>query len=316
MNDFKIGVHLGVTDAGTLLTRIRQADAAGLDMVWSTTGGIAPDPLVVLAHAAVVTDRIGLGTSIVPTYPRHPLALAQGALALEQLSPGRLRLGIGPSHESIIDGAYGIPFHRPQAHLREYVAILRSLLETGRVDFDGELLSAHAEISAPTPVPILAGALRPRGFRLCGELTDGAISWMCPLSFIRDTAAPALEEGAKIANRPTPPLVTHVPVVVWEDRAAVRAGAAEAFGLYQSWPYYQQMMLDAGLPDATGDIFTDAMADALIISGNEDEVAEKIRGMRNFGASELLADICPIGENSSKAWDRTVELLGSLAREN
>ena len=109
MKDFRIGVHLGVTDASTMLARIVQADTAGLDMAWSTTGGIAPDPLVVLAHAASVTERIGLGTSIVPTYPRHPLALAQSALALEQLSPGRLRLGIGASHESIIHGFYGIP---------------------------------------------------------------------------------------------------------------------------------------------------------------------------------------------------------------
>ncbi len=316
MQDFRIGVHLGVTDASTMLARIVQADTAGLDMAWSTTGGIAPDPLVVFAHAASVTGRIGLGTSIVPTYPRHPLALAQSALAVEQLSPGRLRLGIGASHQSIIDGFYGIPFDRPQSHLREYLAILRSLLDTGRVDFDGEQMSAHAEIAQPTPVPILAAALRPRGFQLCGELTDGAISWMCPLPYIRDSASPALTAGAKAANRPTPPMVTHMPVVVWDDRAAVRAGAAQGFGLYQTWPYYQRMMVDAGLSDATGDTFTDAMADALVISGTEDEVAGQIRGMRAFGASELLADICPVGEDSARAWDRTIELLGVLSREN
>ena len=307
MKDFRIGVHLGVTDASTMLARIVQADAAGLDMVWSTTGGIAPDPLVVLAHAASVTDRIGLGTSIVPTYPRHPLALAQSALALEQLSPGRLRLGIGASHESIIHGFYGIPFERPQSHLREYVAILAVAARHRPRRFRRcSRLSAHAEIAEPTPVPILAAALRPRGFQLCGEITDGAISWMCPLPYIRDTAAPALVTRAlKSADRPAPPLVTHMPVVVSDDRAAVREGAAQGFGIYQTWPYYQRMMVDAGLSDATGDVFTDAMADALVISGTEDDVAEQIRGMRAFGASELLADISPLGDDSAHAWDRT-----------
>ncbi len=316
MHNFQIGVHLGIVDAPTMLARIIQADTAGLDMAWSTTGGIAPDPLAVFTRAAAETGQIGLGTSIVPTYPRHPLALAQSALALEQLSPGRLRLGIGASHQSIIHGFFGIAFDRPQSHLREYLAILRALLETGQVDFDGEQISAHAQISAPTPVPILAAALRPRGFRLCGELADGAISWMCPLPYVRDTAAPALAQGAQTADRPIPPLVTHVPVVVWDDRDAVRAGAAQAFGMYQSWPYYGQMMLDAGLSDATGDVFTDTMADALIISGDENEVAERIRGMPAFGASELLADICPVGDSSARAWDRTIDLLGALSRED
>lgn len=314
MRDFKIGVHLGVADASTMLSRIEQADGAGLDMAWSTVGGIAPDPLVVFTHAALRTDRIGLGTSIVPTYPRHPIALAQAAMALEQLSPGRLRLGIGPSHDSIVEGIYGIPFDRPQAHLREYIAILRAVLETGEVDFEGELLRARGQISAPTPVPILAGALRPRAFRLCGELTDGAISWMCPLPYIRDTALPALAEGAEGAGRPRPPLVAHMPVVVWDDRDTVRAGAAEGFGLYQGWHYYQRMMIEAGLEDARGDVFTDAMVDALIISGNEDEVEARIRGMPDFGASELLADICPVGADSARASDRTIGLLGAVAQ--
>ena len=89
-------------------------------------------------------------------------------MALEQPAPGRLRLGVGPSHASIVGGIYGLPFERPQAHLREYIGILRAVLETDRVDFDGDLLSAHGQISAPTPVPILAGA---RGLV---ELHDGA----------------------------------------------------------------------------------------------------------------------------------------------
>jgi F420-dependent oxidoreductase-like protein len=285
-----------------------------LDMVWSTVGGTAPDPFVVFGRAAEETE-IGFGTSIVPTFPRHPLVMAASALALEQLAPGRLRLGIGPSHEPIMAGMFALDFKRPLAHLREYVGILRALLHEGAVDVQGEMLGAHARLAEPAPVPILVAALRPRAFRLAGELTDGAISWMAPLPYLRDTAAPTLAEGAATAGRGRPPLVAHVPIVVSEDRDAVRIAAAKGFGNYQKMSFYQQMMLDAGLEDARGDVFTDAMADAIVISGDENTVAERVRGLPSFGVDELLADVVQTGETGDRDRARTLELLGALTQD-
>ena len=318
MRDLPIGVHLGFREARGMLDRTLAADAAGLDMVWSTVGGAAPDPFVVFGRAAEETS-IGFGTSIVPTYPRHPLVMASQALALEQLAPGRLRLGIGPSHRPVIEGMFGLGFERPLAHLREYVGILRALLHEGAVNVAGEQLTARARIDAPAPVPILIATLRPRAYRLAGEISDGAISWMSPLPFLRDQAAPAVAAGAAAAGRPAPPIVAHVPVVVSEDRAAVRAAAAKQFGNYQRLPFYERMMLDAGLPDAAGDVFTDAMADAIIISGDENAVADRVRGLPRFGVGELLADIvdtASAGTEARAARDRrrTLELLGALAQ--
>ena len=315
MHDLTIGVHLSARDAAGMLERIQQADAARLDMVWSTVGGAAPDPFVVFGRAAGETT-IGFGTSIVPTFPRHPLVMAASALALEQLAPGRLRLGIGPSHRPIMEGMFGLDFTRPLAHLREYVGVLRALLHEGAVDVQGEMLSAHARLAAPAPVPILVAALRPRAFRLAGELTDGAISWMAPLPYLRDTAAPALADGASAAGRERPPLVAHVPIVVSQDRDAVRAAAAKGFGNYQRMSFYQQMMLDAGLEDARGEVFTDAMADAIVISGDENAVAERVRGLPGFAVDELLADVVDTGETGQRDRARTVELLGALAQED
>ena len=86
-------------------------------------------------------------------------------------------------------------------------------------------MSAHARSGGPTKVTLMASALRTNGFRLCGELADGAISWNCPLPYLRDVAVPALKEGAAKAGRPVPPLIAHVPVVVSEDLEADRAGS-------------------------------------------------------------------------------------------
>lgn len=314
MQNLKIGVHIVAPTAPALIDGIAAADAAGLDVAWLTVGGPAPDPFAVFAAAAARAPRIHFGTSIVPTFPRHPLAMAQGAMTVDQIAPGRFRLGVGPSHKPAIEGIWGIPFERPLAHLREYLTILNAVLTQGRVEFQGEILQANAQIAAPTQVGVLASALRPRAFRLCGELTQGAISWMCPLPYIRDVAAPALSEGASIAGRDKPAMIVHVPVVVSEDRDAVVAAAGKQFGRYQTLPFYQQMMLDAGLADAAGKQFTPAMADALIISGGDSEVGDRIRALPDFGADEILATIVMLGDDPKPAAERTLALLGELAR--
>lgn len=160
----------------------------------------------------------------------------------------------------------------------------------------------------------MAAALRPRAFRLCGELAQAAISWMCPLPYIRDVAAPALIEGASIAGRDKPAMIVHVPVVVSDDRDTVVAAAGKQFGRYQTLPFYQRMMLDAGLDDATGKEFTPAMADALIISGTESDVGDRIRALPDFGADEMLATLVMLGDDPKPAAERTLALLGELAR--
>ncbi|MEX1103218.1 MAG: LLM class flavin-dependent oxidoreductase, partial [Dehalococcoidia bacterium] len=135
MDGLTVGVHVAAATAGKTVEGIVAAEEAGIDAVWMTSGGVAPDPFAVLAAAAMKTERIKFGTSIVPTFPRHPLVMAQGAIAVDQLAPGRLRLGVGPSHKPTMEGMFGMEFERPLQHLREYLAILRALLQEGKVDF-------------------------------------------------------------------------------------------------------------------------------------------------------------------------------------
>ena len=310
-----LSVHIVAADAPGLIARIVEADRLGLDTAWLTVGGAAPDPFAVFASAAHDAERITFGTSIVPTFPRHPITMAAGAMTVDQLTPGRLKLGVGPSHRPAIEGTWGLPFNKPLSHLREYVTVLRALLNEGSVDFDGEQLSAHARIAQPTQVRVMISALRTGSFRLSGELTEGGISWMCPLPYIRDVATPAQQEGADAAGRPKPAMIVHTPIVVSEDRDAVRAAARQQFGFYQRMPFYSRMLQAAGYEEAAGGEFTDRMADGLIISGSANEVGDRVRSIGEYGVDEMLAALVQLPEGGSEARQRTLELLGEIASE-
>ncbi len=312
MDGLTVGVHVAAATAGKTVEGIVAAEQAGIDAVWMTSGGVAPDPFAVLAAAAMKTERIKFGTSIVPTFPRHPLVMAQGAIAVDQLAPGRLRLGVGPSHKPTMEGMFGLEFERPLQHLREYLTILRALLQEGQVDFKGERLESHAQLAAPTGVTVMASALRTNGFRLCGEIAEGAISWVCPLPYLRDVAVPAIKAGAAKAGREAPPLVAHVPVVVSDDADAVREAARRQIGFYPRVPFYSQMFVDAGFPEAAEGQMSDRMIDALVVHGSAETVKDRLREVTSYGAGELLA--MPI-QSDPEAWDRTIAALGELARE-
>ena len=315
VQNLTIGTHILARDASGLIDGIVAADRAGVNTAWLTSGGPAPDPLAVFAAAAGSTDQIGFGTSIIPTFPRHPLAMVQGAVVVDQLAPGRLKLGIGPSHKPAVEATYRFEFVRPLQHLREYLTILNAILKEGSVEFHGERLHCEAQLQAPTQVKVLASALRPNAYRLCGELADGAISWVSPLPHLQRVAVPAMDEGAQAAGRERPALVAHVPVVVSEDADAVWEAAQQQLGFYPRLPYYSAMWQDAGFPEAEDGTFSRAMSDALVIQGSEDAVAERIRRLPSSGVNEMLAGVIRL-ESDRAAADRTVELLGALARDS
>lgn len=322
MKNMRIGLHIAshniqLMGAPQLIDGIVAADAAGLDTAWLTVGGPAPDPFAVFVGAALSgAERIDLGTSIVPTYPRHPISMAQGAATVDQIAPGRMILGLGPSHKPAIEGTWGIPFEKPLSHLREYVTICRALLEEGEVNFEGDILTARAQLpGGPTQVRTMIAALREKAFQLSGEITAGGISWMCPLPYIRDVAAPAQQAGADAAGREKPQMVVHTPIIASQDQTAIYAAARRQFGFYQRLPYYSQMLQDAGYEEAAGRDFTDRMADALIISGSDDEIADRVRAMHDdYGVDELLAAIVVLEDDPEPAIARTRALLGELAQ--
>src|SRR6266511_5773119 len=306
MSDKLIGVVVSGSKAEEVLEKIERSEQAGIPAVWMTTGGARLDSLTTFAAAAGRTRHIQFGTAIVPTFPRHPLVVVQQVQVVAQLAPGRLRLGVGPSHRPTMQ-AMGVNFHSPLGHLREYVHILKGLLQQGRIDFDGTYYQAHETIPEPVDVPVMASALQRRSFELCGAETDGAISWICPGPYLRDVALPAMQAGAERAGRQVPPLIAHAPVCVHEHAAEVRAAVRQQV-MNPRLPFYQRMLIAAGFPEASQGTWSDAMIDAIVCWGDETRMAERIQEMFSFGATEVLVSPIGAGEDQAESLRRTTRL--------
>ena len=309
----RIGVAVGGNKVQDIQATIQRAEELGVDAVWMTTGGARLDSITVFAAAATSTQRIKFGTSIVPTFPRHPLVVAQQVQVVAQLAPGRFRLGLGPSHRPTMR-AMGIQMPNPLGHLREYLRIVKSLLQEGKVDFDGERYQAHESIAEPVDVPVMASALQRGSFELCGAEADGAISWVCPLAYLRDTALPAMKRGADEAGRPVPPLIAHAPVCVHDNADELRDAFREQFAMYPKLPFYRRMLISAGYPEAAETTWSDAMIDGLVLHGNEEQTARRIQQLLDIGASEVLLSPVLVGSDRGASLDRTLRLLGQVAQ--
>ena len=309
-----IGVAIMGQDSAEVLGRIQQAEQMGIPAVWLTTGGAGRDALTLFGAAAARTERILLGTSITPTWPRHPVAVAQQVRVLAELAPGRFRLGIGPSHKAGMERTFGVDFRAPLGHLREYLHILRALLHKGEVDFDGEYYQAHAQTGVSLDVPVMASALRRRSYELCGAEADGAIAWLCAGPYLKNVAVPAMRAGAEQAGRSVPPLVAHAPVCVHDDLEEVRAATREQMGNYPSNPFYTQMFADSGFPEvAELKAWSDGMIDGVVFGGDEARVRDKLLEMLSFGATEIIVSPVMAGPDRAASLERTLRLVAAVA---
>jgi F420-dependent oxidoreductase-like protein len=307
----RIGLTITGTDTNDAINRIVEAEQAGLRQVWlfgGSTGGA--DALTVAAMAATRTTQIRLGTAIVPTYPRHPIVMAQQSLAIHDIAPGRLRLGIGPSHRPIIEGMLGLSQTSPLAHLREYLAVLRGLLNEGHVDYQGTFFRVKAT-SRTAPIPLLISALGPKAFHLAGEISDGALSWVCPVPYLLGKALPSLQAGAQEMSRPAPPLVAHVVVALSTDEAAVQARAQQFLLRYSKMPFYAHMFAEAGMPVAADGTGLEALAKSLVISGDEATLSRRLNELLAEGLDELMVyPLMPTTERQER--ERLLGLLAAL----
>jgi F420-dependent oxidoreductase-like protein len=314
MDQKLIGVVVSAPDSPGILAGIEHAEQFGIPAAWLTTGGTGFDALTLYAAAAVRTSRIRLGTSITPILPRHPLVVVQQVQVLAQLAPGRFRLGLGPSHRPTMEATFGFDFRAPLGHLREYVQIVKTLLHRGSVDFDGRYYHAHGQIRAPVEVPVMASALQRKSFEFCGAETDGAISWVCPGVYLRDVALPAMRAGAEKAGRPVPPLLAHAPVCVHDKPDEVRAAAQQQLANYVRLPFYLQMLAAAGFPEAASGVWSDAMIEAVVLSGEESRVAERLHELFSFGATEILVSPLAAGSDRAASLERTIRLVADVAK--
>ena len=302
-------MRIGITGGGSTADRIIQqavdAEADGFSSLWYASA-VFGDPLVAMALAGRATSAIELGTSVLQTYTCHPVLQANRAASTAGAMgrPG-LTIGVGPSHEPAIEGAYGLSYEHVGAHTEEYVTVLSALLRGEGVDHRGEHFRVNIPVVAPLPQPVrvMLSALAPRLLRVAGELTDGTILWMANARSIETHVAPRIAAAAASAGRAGARIVAGLPVAVHDDVAEARETAAEVFAGYGVLPNYRRI-LDIG--GAAGP------ADAAIV-GDEASVTAQIEALFEAGATDVWAAPFPVGDDRSASRHRTRALLKELA---
>ncbi len=304
----RIGLFIGTLGAAdTLRGQVAQAveaEADGFHSFWTAqVAGI--DALTLLALCGAETKKIELGTAVVPTYPRHPMALAQQALTTQAATDGRLILGIGLSHRPVVEERWGMEFRAPAQHMEEYITILKSLIETGSVNFSGEHFTVSGGIQriADTPPQLCVAALAPRMLRAAGSETDGTVTWMVGPRTLQNHIVPRITSAASDAGRTSPRICVGLPICVTDDRAAAFEAASGHFHRYGNLPSYRRMLDIEGV---------ESPAEAALI-GDEAEVEASLRTLASAGATDFLASIFPDGDDEQASTSRTRELLKSLA---
>ena len=267
----------------------RAIEQAGLDSMYLTQA-FAFDALTVLALIGRAGVELELGTAVVPTYPRHPIALAEQALTVQVATGGRFVLGVGPSHRAMMEPVYGVSFTNVPAHIEHYLTALNGAMETGRPPL---------AVEGASRCPVLLGALGDKMLRIAGALADGTITARAGPRTLETHIVPKLTEAARAAGRPAPRVAACIPFCVTDDVDAARAATNADYAGSAGYPSYVRMLAIEGVEQT---------ADVAVI-GDEKACERKIRALFDVGVTDFLAR--PIGTEAEV--ERGLALLGSLA---
>lgn len=273
------GRTLGIDE---LIDQVAHIAQQGFSTAWFAHV-VGFDALTAITVIGRAVPGIELGTAVVPIQPRHPMALAQQTLSTQAAIGGRLALGIGLSHRPVVEGMWGLDFAQPSTHMAEYLEIVQPLLRGERVDFSGQRLSAHAQLTLPPmdPPSVLLAALGPRMLKLAGERTDGTITWMVGPRTLESHVVPALRAAAAGSGRTDPRVVVGLPVCVTHDATAARERAARSFGRYGQLPSYKAMLDREGV----------AGPEDVAVIGSEEEVERQLSEFERLGATDFNANV-------------------------
>jgi F420-dependent oxidoreductase-like protein len=295
------GMGRGDGGIGGFVDAAAGAAAAGFAGYWlPQTFGL--DALAVLTVIGREVSDIELGTAVVPIQTRIPLAMAGGALAVQDASGGRFTLGIGLSHPVVIEGMFGQSYDRPVAQMRDYLAVLNPLLAGEPVSFEGETVTFRGQMSPgpQAPPPVLVAALGPQMLRLTGRHAAGTVTWMTGINTLAEHTVPTITKAAAEAGRPAPRVIAGLPVAVTDDVATARERAGRAFAGYGDLPSYRAMLDREGLA-GPGDV---------AIVGDEAHVTAELARLAAAGVTDLLA----VETGTRDDQPRTRALLTALAQ--
>jgi F420-dependent oxidoreductase-like protein len=292
---------------GEVVDQVQSYADAGYASAWAVQI-FGYDALTLLASVGARVSGIDLGTGVVPVYSRHPQAMAQQALTVQAATGGRFVLGIGMSHQVVVEGLWGMSYERPARYLREYLDALMPLLAGDRSDTHGEVVTSvtYAPLEVPdvTPPPVLVAALGPVMLSLAGRMAGGTVTWMTGTGTIGSHVVPTITAAAADAGRPSPRIAVSLPVTVTAGGGAAFDEAKEridrAFAIYPTLPSYRAM-LDREGADSASDI-------ALV--GSEADVTQGLERLRSAGATDFVAAVMGSREERTA----THALLAGAAR--
>jgi alkanesulfonate monooxygenase SsuD/methylene tetrahydromethanopterin reductase-like flavin-dependent oxidoreductase (luciferase family) len=310
MDTMQTGLGFFVSSVPDTVALIERAERAGVPAVWAAMPVTSYDTPTLFGAALARTERIIVGTAIVPAFTRHPVALLSQVATLEALAPGRLRLGVGTGNLDVMAAALGAQVSQPLARVREYVDILRIGLRDGKVHHRGRFYTIDAELPSAPVTPVVLAALGPKAFEAAGAVADAAMSWHCPPAYLDEVARPALASGAASAGRAIPPIVQQVAVAVTEDRAAAREWARPHLVRFVKSPVYAAMFAAAGFPQPGDGTVSDDLLDALVLCGSQDSIAEELA--RRAAVDEVFATHIP-GPNPQIEMDGLLHVLATVA---
>ncbi len=289
------------------------AEAAGFSSLWVPQIPDDFDALTAVTVMGQATQRVEIGTAVLPIHSRHPIAMAQQALSTQAVCNGRLTLGLGPSHHWIVEGMFGLSYDRPAHQVRTYLEVLAAAFAgPGPVDVENDRYRVHnpLDITDITPTPILLAALAPVMLRMAGELADGTILWLADERAISEHVVPRITKAAADAGRPEPRVVAGVPVALCRDNEVdgARERANQLLGHAEYSPNYQRL-LDHGNATDVGDI---------LAAGDEQAVRNRLESFRDAGVTDVSVRTLPIGSTRDErraSKQRTLEFLSSLCPE-
>lgn len=300
----RIGLMSGTSAAAgnglkDLVAFAQDAEKRGFDSIW-LANIFGMDAVGACAIAGWETSRIEFGTAVTPTYPRHPGALAQQALTTRLACGGRFTLGIGLSHQVVIENMFGMSYDKPALHMHEYLSVITPLLRGEAVDYTGAQLAGHMTLDVPgaAPVPLIVAALGPQMLKLAGALADGTVTWMTGPNTLESHIIPTISAAAAEAGRAAPRIVCGLPIALTNDVDAARATIAKELQIYGMLPSYRAMLDREGVAGPA----------ELSLVGDEKSLRASIQRLRDVGVTDFNAAIMPVAEGVQA---NTLDLLQS-----
>jgi F420-dependent oxidoreductase-like protein len=233
---------------------VRQARAAfeaGVRQLWLGQQ-FDYDAITLASVIGSAVPGVAVGTSVVPINPRHPLVVGAAAQTAQAATHGNFSLGLGLGVPFAEQLAFGIPATNTVQRLREYLTVLRAIIDDRTVDFHGTQITAvdpallPVALAGSTPFPVYVAAMGPRALQVTGELADGTLPACTGPRTIEGFIAPTIAAAAADAGRPPPRIIALVWVAVTHDPDTVRAAAADSTAMYDQIPSYQKVLAREG----------------------------------------------------------------------